>query len=115
MDTVKFSPTMVTMPSVTIEDHLRQAGSDIVRILTNPSGKVEEKYDTNEVYKAILELGKMFGTAETIPTMENIIRGNPEKEPHVRVPRVGKKGDTLESLLGQRSGNGYKYRQTSIT
>ena len=79
---------MVTIPKVTIKDHLRQAGSDIVRILANPSGKLVKKYDTNEVYKAILELGKIFGTAENIPTMENIIRGNPGEEPPVTCSRT---------------------------
>ena len=72
VDMVTFSPTMVNRPHVTSEDHLRKAESDTVRILTNPSEKLKEKCNTSEVYQALLELGKIFGTAEKIPTIEDL-------------------------------------------
>ena len=36
-DTITYFPTIIPYPKVNIEDHLRQAATDIVRILTKPS------------------------------------------------------------------------------
>ena len=40
-DTVAFFPETIPFPSTTIEDHLRQATTDIIRILTQPSSATQ--------------------------------------------------------------------------
>ena len=92
VDTVKFFPIVVNMPQVTLEDRLKQASSDIVRILTNPSREMGKKCNSSEVYQALLELGKIVGTAEKIPTIKEVGKQiYPEKQPPIQVLRVENK------------------------
>ena len=60
------------MPEITLEDHLRKAGPDIVKLLTNLPTNPKKEYKTNSIYKALLELGQIFCTAEEIPLIKDL-------------------------------------------
>ena len=79
-----FSPTTYQLPQTSLEDHLRQAGSNIVTILTNPhrSSTINLEAGT-EIQNALLQLANIFNTSEKIPSIP-IIKESSSKIHHFR-------------------------------
>ena len=60
-DTVVFIPTTFLVPSISIEDHLRQASSDIISILSNPpKSHFPTLHLGNETQQAIHQIAKLL-------------------------------------------------------
>lgn len=65
-DTVTFFPKVVPFPSVTLDDFLRQATSDILFILQNPPS-IPSLTCGDDTKNAIVQIAKLFHRAEKMP------------------------------------------------
>ena len=65
-DTVTFFPKVIPFPAVTLDDFLRQAASDIISILKNPS-TLPALECGNSTKNAIVKIAELFHRAEIIP------------------------------------------------
>ena len=71
-DTVEFFPHDIPFPRVTLEDHLKQAATDILAILSNPpSTTVPSLQAGDTTNQAIMEIAKLLKRAEQIPNLPN--------------------------------------------
>ena len=78
VDTVRYFPHTIPFPKVSLEDHLRQAGSDIVRILSHPPSTLTPDLESGDsISNAILKLGKILNTADKIPKLKQRIDSVP--------------------------------------
>ena len=78
-DTVEFFPTSLPFPSVTLTDHLKQAASDIVTILTQPPSTTAPSLAAGDpVRNALLTLATQLKQVQPIP--------EPVKPPRVSSP-----------------------------
>lgn len=61
-DTVEFFPHAIPFPRVTLNDHLKQAATDIISILSNPpSTTVPSLLAGDETNQALLEIATLLG------------------------------------------------------
>ena len=67
-DTVTFLPTVIPFPEVSLVDHLKQAASDIVTILTSPPSPTTPSLQEGDPIRAALtELATQFQAIENLP------------------------------------------------
>ena len=67
-DTVEYFPHTIPFPRVTVNDHLKQAATDIISILSNPpSTNVPSLLAGDETNTALLEIASLLGRVEHIP------------------------------------------------
>ena len=86
-DTVMFIPTTIPVPSTTIEDHLRQASSDIVTILSNPpKSHFPTLHLGDETKHAIQQIAELLNRAITKPTKPSTPSTSPSKSVHWKTP-----------------------------
>ena len=72
-DTVEFFPHSIPFPQVKLQDHLKQAASDIVSILaTPPSTTVPTLEAGDETKNAILQLASILKRADKIPHLRDM-------------------------------------------
>ena len=84
MDTVRYFPTVINFPKVSLTDHLRQARSDIISVLTNSPSQISLDLELGDrVQNAILKLAIILNTADIIPVIEQL-----EIKKSVPLPRV---------------------------
>ena len=84
-DTITYFPTVITYPKVNIEDHLRQAATDIVRILTKPSISAAPTLQQGDPTRnALLELATILQRADKLPSLQVIEHDKPL--PRVKIP-----------------------------
>ena len=69
VDTVQFFPTVIPFPKVSLEDQLRNAGTDIVQILTNKQENNDLPKISGAIHDALLQLGHIFKTAKQLPEL----------------------------------------------
>jgi hypothetical protein len=87
VDTVRYFPHTIPFPKTTLEDHLRQASSDIVALLANPPSKVTPELQSgSKIHNAILELSRIFNNADTIPALPAIKEASSQE--YTPLPRV---------------------------
>ena len=64
-NTVKYYPTVIPIPTSSLEDHLRQASSDIIHILLNPSSSsILNLQSGSTINNALLEISNILNQAE---------------------------------------------------
>ena len=94
VDTVQLFPTVLKVSKIALEDYLRQAGSDIIALLTNPpSSTVLDLKAGNSTYNALLQLATILKTAEDISYLPAIKHSSessllPRAAKSVQEPRV---------------------------
>ena len=70
-DTVEFFPHAIPFPRVTLNDHLKQAATDIISILSNPpSTTVPSLLAGDETNQALLEIATLLGRVQNIPDFD---------------------------------------------
>ena len=73
-DTVTFFPNEIPFPKVTLEDHLKQATTNIIDILTMPpSTNVPSLQAGDTTQNALRQLAKLLNRADNIPTSDTDI------------------------------------------
>ena len=73
-DTVTYFPHEIPFPKVTLEDHLKQATSNIIDILTNPPSTTVPSLQAGDTTKnALLQIAQLLNRAEDIPTSDKAI------------------------------------------
>ena len=83
--TVTFIPHEIPIPQVTLTDHLKQAATDIVTLLTNPPSSTTPSLRAGDpVQNALLDIAEQLKRVEPIPTT------NPEDASPPRVPTLNK-------------------------
>ena len=89
VDTVTFSPKVVTFPAVKTEDFPKQAALDIISILTRPPSSTNVKLEAgDETRNALLKIAQALHRVEKITTIEApTLSPSPPKDP-VQLPRV---------------------------
>ena len=104
VDTLRYFPKVINFPKTTLEDHLRQASSDIIAILTNPPSKVTPDLESgNEINNALLKLASIFKTADKIPALPQIQKQSnysplPRVTKDAPLPRVTQQKTTAAPL-----------------
>jgi len=70
-DTVRFIPEQTPIPSITIEDHLRQAATDIVTILSKPdlSNTIPSLEMGDETRNALLKIANALNQVAPMPEL----------------------------------------------
>ena len=70
-DTVLFIPETIPFPEVSIEDHLKQATTDIIRILTNPpsTSTIPSLEIGDKTKNALLKIADILNTNTTLPAL----------------------------------------------
>ena len=70
-DTVLFIPETIPYPEVSIEDHLKQATTDIIRILTNPpsTSTIPSLEIGDKTKNALLKIADILNTNTTLPAL----------------------------------------------
>ena len=87
-DTVEFFPHDIPFPRVTVNDHLQQAATDIISILSNPpSSTVPSLLAGDDTNKAIYEIAKLLHRVDPIPSL------NLQHNQDVPSPRVPNKNN----------------------
>ena len=67
-DTVEFFPHSIPFPEVKLKDHLKQAATDIVTLLTHPpSSTVPSLKEGDPTRNALLTLAQILNRSDTIP------------------------------------------------
>ena len=94
-ETVTFFPHEVPFPKVTITDHLRQAATDIVTILTKPPSTTTPSLQAGDpIRNALLEIAQQLNRVEDIATINHPHDKQPtrvaevNKDHHAALPRV---------------------------
>ena len=88
MDTVRYFPTIITFPKVSLADHLRQASGDIISILTNPPSQVTPELESGDaVQNAILKLAPIINTTDAISAIARVQTNELVPLPRVTVPK----------------------------
>jgi len=83
-DTVEFFPHAVPFPRVTVNDHLKQAATDIISILSNPpKTTVPSLLAGEETNTALYEIAKLLKRADPIPDFNH-----QEISKDISLPRV---------------------------
>ena len=98
VDTVCYFPSFIPFPKVSLEDHLRQASSDIVSILLKPPSQVTPDLESGDAVKnALLTLANIFKTAEEIPSLPSI---KTSSQQHIQpLPRVIQDNSSLKKKI----------------
>ena len=108
VDTVRYFPKVIPFPKTSLEDHLRQASSDIVAILTRPPSTVSPALESGDkINNALLTLASIFKTAEKIPMLpqvkdKKVTSPHPMPQP-TPLPRVHNKSTPLPRVLERPS------------
>jgi hypothetical protein len=66
VDTVEFFPTIIPFPTITTADYLKQAATDIVTILRNPSNDLPSLSFGDDTTNALVQIAQLLGRA-TLP------------------------------------------------
>ena len=86
-DTVEFFPHAVPFPRVLLNDHLKQAATDIISILLNPLKIIVPSLIAEEdTTIALYEIAKLLKRVDPIPDF-NIVK-EPTEAPPARVPNT---------------------------
>ena len=100
VDTIKYIPHVINFPQATLEDHLRQASSDIVAILQNPPSQITTDLQSgNEITNALSILAEILQRSEKIPTLQKIKEAHNKTYPLPRVSTNSKKPLAQSTLL----------------
>ena len=90
-DTVAFLAHAVPFPEVTIKDHLQQAASDIISILTQPpSTTVPSLQAGDPTRNALLQIAEQLHRVETIPQPINTTPKQNPRKARSRTHRYGR-------------------------
>ena len=69
-DTVEFFPHDFPFPRVTLKDHLKQAATDIISILSNPPSSAIPSFQARDsTNQAITEIAKLLKRIDKIPNL----------------------------------------------
>ena len=73
VDTVRYFPTVINFPKVSLTDHRQQARSDIISVLTNSPSQISLDLELGyRVQNAILKLAIILNTADIIPVIKQL-------------------------------------------
>ena len=120
VDTVRYFPTIIPFPQTSLTDHLRQAASDIIAILSKPPSQVTPELQSGDkIQNALLDLATIFKNSANIPNLperKSVSISKPlplprvslhnkplpiKHVPHKSLPRVPRKPTDLIEKLQQ--------------
>lgn len=95
-DTVKFFPKVIPFPSVTLEDFLRQATSDILAILQNPPS-IPSLQCGDKTQEAVIQIAQLLNRSVPIPPLNLPSPPPPVPSPRVVTPQITTQSSTNTS------------------
>ena len=117
-DTVTFLPNTVPFPQIKLDDFLRQAATDIVKILSNPPSTTTPSLQAGDsTYNALLDLATTLNRIDKIPDYPSTLTPTPtyssnqsvheprvpssnkQQTDHASLPRVKENPTSVSTLL----------------